>query len=304
MSINVEVSVDELRDFAEFISTFKYKIEGDCAELKSAVNKLAGTMDEDSIRQVYATYDSIIKLLDVKKHELTDLHKKVDDYADFVEKLKRAVMAAGTINTAHISTSAPSGSSGISSASSSPISRRSYSTYTAYTPDDARVSSDTLSENYAVPQSAYIASLSQTEIDSIKAAVRPYKSGECYLPDDVSFYPPKRSGIYIDLNSNNTQASVMYKLAKGSEIAKIESIMICNAPHGTGSKMLKMVCYDAAMRGAKEITGELVSDDIKANGYDENGKSKLVSFYEKNGFTVTSYKDENGNILCKIKKQL
>ena len=88
--MNVNVSVDELRRFAEYVANFSKYIDGDCSELRSAVNALAATMDEDSIVAISSTVNSIAKIITAQEPALSNLHGKVVNYADFVARLKAA----------------------------------------------------------------------------------------------------------------------------------------------------------------------------------------------------------------------
>lgn len=88
MSVNINVSVSELRRFSDYISAFKKNIDGDCSELESAAKALSSTVSAD----IYATISNMIKQInDILINEgpaLDDLKAKVDNYADFVERLK------------------------------------------------------------------------------------------------------------------------------------------------------------------------------------------------------------------------
>ena len=88
--INVNVSVDELKRFADYISNFAKYIDSDCQELRAAVNALASTMDEDSIAAISSTVNAITKIVTEQEPELNNLQGKVINYAEFVARLKAA----------------------------------------------------------------------------------------------------------------------------------------------------------------------------------------------------------------------
>ena len=89
-SINVNVSVEELRKLSNYVANFKKYIDGDCAQLESATRCLEATMDEESVYSISQTVKEIGKLLDEKGPELEKLAEKINNYADFVERLKAA----------------------------------------------------------------------------------------------------------------------------------------------------------------------------------------------------------------------
>lgn len=88
--INVNVSVDELKRFADYISNFSKYIDSDCQELQAAVNALASTMDEDSIAATSSTVKAITKIVVEQEPALNNLQGKVMNYAEFVARLKAA----------------------------------------------------------------------------------------------------------------------------------------------------------------------------------------------------------------------
>lgn len=88
--INVNVSVDELKRFADYISNFSKYVDSDCQELKAAVNILASTMDEDSIATIISTVNAITKIITEQEPALNNLQSKVTNYAEFVARLKAA----------------------------------------------------------------------------------------------------------------------------------------------------------------------------------------------------------------------
>ena len=90
MGINVNVSVEELRRFADYVANFSKYIDGDCAELRSAVGVLAATMDQESIAVISSTVDQIARILTEQGPALTRLEEKTRNYADFVQRLKAA----------------------------------------------------------------------------------------------------------------------------------------------------------------------------------------------------------------------
>lgn len=90
MGINVNVSVEELRIFADYVSNFSKYIDGDCTELQSSVAALAATMDAESIASISATVNQIAKILSDQGPVLVKLEEKVRNYADFVTRLKAA----------------------------------------------------------------------------------------------------------------------------------------------------------------------------------------------------------------------
>lgn len=90
MGINVNVSVEELRKFADYVSDFSKYIDGDCAELQSSAASLAATMDEESIASISATVNQIAKILSDQGPALVNLEQKIRNYADFVARLKAA----------------------------------------------------------------------------------------------------------------------------------------------------------------------------------------------------------------------
>ena len=90
MAVNVNVSVEELRIFAEYVANFKRYIDGDCADLKSAVNVLAASMDEQSITAITQTVKEIENILVDQGPALELLREKVSNYAEFVARLKSA----------------------------------------------------------------------------------------------------------------------------------------------------------------------------------------------------------------------
>lgn len=88
--INVHVSVDELKRFADYISNFSKYIDSDCQELRTAVNILASTMDEESIAAISSTVNAITKIITEQEPALNNLQSKVMNYAEFVARLKAA----------------------------------------------------------------------------------------------------------------------------------------------------------------------------------------------------------------------
>jgi len=91
MSININVSVDELRRFADYVSNFSNYIDGDCAELQSAVATLAATMDNESISTISSMVTQISNILSDQGPALDKLEEKTREYADFVARLKALV---------------------------------------------------------------------------------------------------------------------------------------------------------------------------------------------------------------------
>ena len=90
MSMNINVSVDELIRFADYVSDFGKYIDGDCQELRMSVSKLAATMDEESVATIISTVNQITRIVENKNSELTNLEHRVRDYDYFVNELKKA----------------------------------------------------------------------------------------------------------------------------------------------------------------------------------------------------------------------
>lgn len=91
MGINVNVSVETLKEFADYISKFSGYIDADCVQLQSAITTLAYTMDDDSISCIADCVRQISKILIDQKPALDRLEEKVVNYAEFVERLKAVV---------------------------------------------------------------------------------------------------------------------------------------------------------------------------------------------------------------------
>ena len=89
--VNINVSVDELNRFAEYVANFDKGIEGDCAELKISLSKLAAMMDEASISEIRSMVGDISRILEEEGPTLKRLQDKVLNYADFVAKLRSIV---------------------------------------------------------------------------------------------------------------------------------------------------------------------------------------------------------------------
>lgn len=100
------------------------------------------------------------------------------------------------------------------------------------------------------------------------------------------------------VDCENSNAFADYKII--GDHAWLSSLARQNAPRGTGSEMLKIVCNHAAASGAAYIRGEVTASDIRLNGYNSNGESVLLRFYQKHGFQVTP--GEGGSY--KIRKDL
>lgn len=90
MGINVNVSVESLRQFADYTGNFSKYIDGDCAQLRGAISALAATMDSDSVAVIASTVDQIARILSDQEPAIRTLEQKVNNYADFVERLKAA----------------------------------------------------------------------------------------------------------------------------------------------------------------------------------------------------------------------
>ena len=88
MGLNVNVSVDELRRFADYVSAFSKYIDDDCAELQSAILSLTATMDEESVENISTTVNQITKILTEQGPVLVKLEEQTRNYADFVTRLK------------------------------------------------------------------------------------------------------------------------------------------------------------------------------------------------------------------------
>ena len=88
---NINVSVDELNRFAEYIANFEKEIMGDCADLKNSLSVLAAMMDDDSISAIRSIVGDISRVLEEEGPTLKSLQEKVVNYADFVTKLKAIV---------------------------------------------------------------------------------------------------------------------------------------------------------------------------------------------------------------------
>ena len=90
MGINVNVSVESLRQFAGYVDNFSKYVDGDCAQLQGAISALATTMDSDSIAVIKSSVEQITRILDEQAPTIKTLEQKVNNYADFVERLKAA----------------------------------------------------------------------------------------------------------------------------------------------------------------------------------------------------------------------
>ncbi len=90
MSVNINVSIDELKRFADYVSNFSKYIDGDCAELQASVAVLAATMDEESVSAISAMVNEITRILTDQGPVLVRLEEKTRNYADFVTRLKAA----------------------------------------------------------------------------------------------------------------------------------------------------------------------------------------------------------------------
>jgi len=90
MGINVNVSVESLRQFADYTGNFSKYIDGDCAQLRGAISALSSTMDSDIVAVLASTVDQITRILNEQAPAIKNLEQKVNNYADFVERLKAA----------------------------------------------------------------------------------------------------------------------------------------------------------------------------------------------------------------------
>ena len=90
MAVNVNVSVEELRNFSQYISDFGKHIDSDCNELESSCRKLEASMDEESSADISNITNQISRIIVDAAPTLNTLKNKVEQYADFVERLKQA----------------------------------------------------------------------------------------------------------------------------------------------------------------------------------------------------------------------
>lgn len=84
----INVNTDTLRGFSEYINTFCKTIYMDCSELTTALQRLQMSMDDETAASMVDVVTRIDRILSNAGPELTSLSKRVDSYADFVERLK------------------------------------------------------------------------------------------------------------------------------------------------------------------------------------------------------------------------
>ena len=86
--MRIDVSVEKLRSFSTDVGTFKTKISVDCEDLVTAMKRLQASMDEYTVASMVDVVKRIEKILDNAEPVLSDLGKSIDQYADFVERLR------------------------------------------------------------------------------------------------------------------------------------------------------------------------------------------------------------------------
>ena len=71
------------------VKTFKTQIGDDCIDLTDAMKRLQMSVDSYTVASMVDVVNRIDKILSNADPALRDLGKRVDDYADFVDRLKQ-----------------------------------------------------------------------------------------------------------------------------------------------------------------------------------------------------------------------
>ena len=90
LMVEVNVNVEKLISFGDYVEKFCKDTQLDCEGLQGALKQLQSHSSSEEVEEILKMVKSINEIISNSETELLQLSLKITEYADFVNRLKRA----------------------------------------------------------------------------------------------------------------------------------------------------------------------------------------------------------------------